>query len=57
MREVKRMLFPCPPISLQKDFSIRLSKIAQQIELHSSSTRTLEALFNSLQHRAFQGEL
>ncbi len=48
---------PVPPLALQKEFAVRTTEIrAVQVQQSESSLR-LEALFRSLLHRAFQGEL
>lgn len=46
-----------PPINLQKDFALRISKLERLREQQLSSDTKLDALFASLQHRAFRGEL
>jgi type I restriction enzyme S subunit len=46
-----------PPIGLQDAFAMRVSRIAQLRESHISQLAELDALFASLQHRAFCGML
>lgn len=48
---------PLPPILLQKEFSERLSAIEKLKTNYRVSLTELDALFTSLQHRAFRGEL
>jgi type I restriction enzyme S subunit len=46
-----------PPISLQREFARRISAIEKLKSDHRVSLSELDALFASLQHRAFRGEL
>jgi len=46
-----------PPADLQRDFAQRVSAIRRLREQMSESLAQLDALFASLQHRAFRGEL
>jgi type I restriction enzyme S subunit len=47
----------CPPIAIQKEFTRRLAAVERvRIDCHASA-KDSEALFTSLQHRAFRGEL
>ena len=48
---------PVPPIELQTEFSHRLEKIGRQTTAFNASLAELDALFASLQHRAFRGDL
>lgn len=57
MREVKRLSFPAPPSALQMEFARRIESLETHREVMSRSTVELNALFASLQHRAFRGEL
>lgn len=57
MREVKRLVYPCPPRELQDRFAMQVAGISQQIERNTAHARSLDALFASLQHRAFTGQL
>jgi type I restriction enzyme S subunit len=54
LREIR---FPLPPVQMQGQFSQTIEKIAQQGTLQNASLAKLDALFASLQHRAFRGEL
>ena len=57
MREVKRLSFPVPPINYQKEFAQRLAEAERHRAVQNRSGLELDALFASLQHRAFRGEL
>lgn len=46
-----------PPIDLQKSFSIRIQAVESLKATHRTALTELDALFASLQHRAFRGEL
>jgi type I restriction enzyme S subunit len=46
-----------PPPSIQDEFSRRIAALASQRAVMDSSQTRFEALFASLQHRAFRGEL
>lgn len=48
---------PLPPVSLQEEFARRVEAIEQLKTTHHESLTQLDALFASLQHRAFRGEL
>ena len=48
---------PIPPKSLQTQFAERLQTIRRMESMQHSALTSTEALFISLQHRAFQGEL
>jgi type I restriction enzyme S subunit len=50
-----RMLVP--PISLQREFARRIAAVDKLKSAHRASLAKLDALFASLQHRAFRGEL
>ncbi|MFN5854605.1 MAG: restriction endonuclease subunit S, partial [Pseudanabaenaceae cyanobacterium] len=54
---IRSFLIPCPPISLQKEFAQRVEAVEKLKATHCASLSQLEALFASLQHRAFRGEL
>jgi type I restriction enzyme S subunit len=51
------MPFPLPPIELQREFSRRVAAVERLKTAHRVSLAELDALFASLQHRAFRGEL
>jgi type I restriction enzyme, S subunit len=46
-----------PPLKLQQDFARRIAALEQLKSSHRASLAELDALFASLQHRAFRGEL
>ena len=46
-----------PPLSLQRDFARRAAAVERLKSAHRASLAELDALFASLQHRAFRGEL
>lgn len=46
-----------PPLAIQRDFVRRLAAVEQLKRTHRASLAHLDALFASLQHRAFRGEL
>jgi type I restriction enzyme S subunit len=48
---------PMPPIHLQREFAHRVESIERLKEIQRASLIELDALFVSLQHRAFRGEL
>ncbi len=48
---------PLPPIELQREFARRVTAVERLKAAHRSSLARLDALFASLQHRAFRGEL
>lgn len=48
---------PLPPISLQREFARRVSAVERLKAAQRASLAELDALFASLQHRAFLGEL
>lgn len=50
-------LIETPPLSLQREFAARVATIENIKATHRASLAHLEALFASLQHRAFRGEL
>jgi type I restriction enzyme S subunit len=46
-----------PPLALQSEFARRAAAVERLKEAHRASLAELDALFASLQHRAFRGEL
>lgn len=55
--EIKKFSFPSPPLPLQQAFARRVEAIETLKAAHRASLAKLDALFASLQHRAFRGEL
>lgn len=49
--------FPLSPLALQHTFAARVAEIDKLKAQHRAHLAKLEALFASLQHRAFRGEL
>ena len=48
---------PLPPLSLQHEFADRVAAVERLKAAHRASLTEMNALFASLQHRAFRGEL
>jgi len=57
MRVVEQFHLLLPPISLQREFARRVKAVESLKASHRASLTELDALFASLQHRAFRGEL
>jgi type I restriction enzyme, S subunit len=55
--DVKEMPIPMPPLPLQQQFAQRIAAIEALKATHREALTQLDALFASLQHRAFRGEL
>jgi type I restriction enzyme S subunit len=55
--KLKGMPIPVPPIALQKTFATRIQVVEALKTQHRAALTELDALFASLQHRAFQGAL
>lgn len=51
------IVVPVPPMVLQREFARRVAAIERLKSAHRASLVQLDALFASLQHRAFRGEL
>jgi len=56
-KELKSIEFPVPPVKLQSEFASRVAKIRAMEVQQLLSRQKLDALFQSLLHRAFRGEL
>jgi len=54
---LRRLPMPLPPITLQRAFAQRIAAIEKLKMAQRASLAQLDALFASLQHRAFRGEL
>ncbi|MBA3494910.1 MAG: hypothetical protein H0T87_12550 [Gammaproteobacteria bacterium] len=54
---IRQLEIRIPPIGLQHAFAARLADIRQIEAAQDASRRRLDDLFQSLLHRAFQGEL
>ncbi len=46
-----------PPLTLQREFARRAAVVEKLKAAHRASLAEMDALFASLQHRAFRGEL
>ncbi len=57
MRELKRLTFPRPPVALQVQFANRVATVADIRRMQEEHLAQLNAMFSSLQDRAFNGEL
>jgi type I restriction enzyme, S subunit len=53
--ELREVHIPIPPLSLQKDFAMRVAEIRLLEAQQSSSRKRLGELFQSMLHRAFDG--
>jgi type I restriction enzyme S subunit len=54
---IKAMLIPLPPIELQREFAACVAGSEKLTIAYRASLAELDALFATLQHRAFRGEL
>ncbi|MBK8526507.1 MAG: hypothetical protein IPL57_05180 [Rubrivivax sp.] len=57
MKELKRLLYPIPPVSLQQSFAGRSQAVESLKAIHRAALTESDALFASLQYRAFAGQL
>lgn len=55
--DVRSIRVPLPPRNLQDAYAVRCAQIARVRASQTESIKHLDALFTSLQHRAFRGEL
>lgn len=56
LNEIKKMRIPCPSIDTQLSFVRRVIEIREMEAEQAKSKSRLDALFQSLLHRAFEGE-
>ena len=56
-KEVQSIRLPLPPVELQQTFATRVAAVERLKESHRKHLAELDALFASLQDRAFKGEL
>ena len=56
-KEVSALRIPFPPIELQREFARRVQAVEKLKSAQRASLAELDALFASLQYRAFRGEL
>jgi type I restriction enzyme S subunit len=54
--EIQAMRIPQPSLALQNEFARRVAAVEKLKAAHRASLSEMDALFASLQHRAFQGE-
>ncbi len=54
---IEKLRIPVPPLPLQQVFATRIRAIEALKATHRAALAELDALFSSLQHRAFKGEL
>lgn len=54
---LRQLPMPLPPIELQREFARRVGAVEKLKTAQRASLAELDALFASLQHRAFRGEL
>jgi type I restriction enzyme S subunit len=54
---LESIAFIAPPLELQREFAMRIAAVDKLKSAHHASLAKLDALFASLQHRAFRGEL
>jgi type I restriction enzyme S subunit len=57
LRDLKAMNIELPPVDVQREFADRVRVVDKLKSAHRASLAKLDALFASLQHRAFRGEL
>jgi type I restriction enzyme S subunit len=55
--QIQKFLLPLPPLAQQKEFAARVSEIRAVQAEQATSHRRLDNLFQSLLHRAFNGDL
>ena len=54
---LRNLAVPVPPIKMQREFARRVTAVERMKTAHRASLAELDALFATLQHRAFRGEL
>ena len=57
LTDVRKLQLQVPPIELQREFARRVTAVEKLKTAHRASLAELDALFATLQHRAFRGEL
>ncbi len=57
LSQIRKMELIVPPFPLQKEFAQRVEAVEKLKATHRASLTELQALFASLQHKAFRGEL
>ena len=56
-KDIRSFSFPLPPLDLQREFARRITAVEKLKTAQRAALAELDALFASLQHRAFRGEL
>jgi type I restriction enzyme S subunit len=56
-KDIRSFSFPLPPLDLQREFARRVAAVEKLKTAQRAALAELDALFASLQHRAFRGEL
>jgi type I restriction enzyme S subunit len=54
---VRTLEIALPPLLLQKEFAKRVTEIREMEATQAASRQRLESLFQSMLHRAFNGEI
>jgi len=54
---LRQLPMPLPPLESQRDFASRVAAIQKMKSVHHTSSTEIDALFASLQYRAFNGEI
>ena len=57
LKDVKKLICPLPPLALQVKFASRIQAVESLKTTHRAALAESDALFASLQHRAFAGQL
>lgn len=57
LNEIRKMRIPCPPMESQIAFVGQVTKIREFENTQAASRQRLESLFQSMLHRAFNGEI
>jgi type I restriction enzyme S subunit len=57
LKEIRATKIPMPPLTVQQTFATRIQAVESLKTTHRAALAELDALFASLQHRAFAGQL
>lgn len=57
LKILSELTIPVPPLPLQKEFAQRVTEIRELEAAQAASRRSVDGLFQSMLHRAFNGEL
>jgi type I restriction enzyme, S subunit len=55
--QIESFVLPLPSLDEQENFACRVAAVEKLKAAHRASLAEMDALFASLQHRAFRGEL